>query len=100
MLNRTNLLIAALAIGLIFVLTRAQAQQHASPSSQIGRYLLFSADYDDFITLPVSNQQHYKVILRIDTQTGNVDQWLMGNRGPDKPIDTWVPTGGFPLPPR
>ncbi len=92
-MNRS--VIASLMIGIAFLLVEgtAQTQNRTPQAAQPGRYQLFSAEH---AIIGITNAEAEKVILRIDTATGKVDEWNIGQDAEGKVFDEWTPTGELP----
>jgi hypothetical protein len=89
-MNRTNVAVLLIATVILIAALSGQTKQ-LQPSAQPGRYQLFAAEYT--VVGPEANQS---VILRIDTQTGNVDQWMMGRHKNGDLMDKWIRIGEEP----
>jgi len=79
-MNRSTLLKIAVGAALLIVAGAAQTGRGAAPASQIGRYRLLSGE-----ATSVGSNSTDKVILRLDTATGDVDEWLYGALPDGKP---------------
>ncbi len=91
-MNVVYILMAGLGL---LIAAKAQTQSQQSPNTQqlpprVGRYQLLSGEH--YINVKGVGQDD-KVILRIDTSTGEVDQWFAGQTKDGKMIDRWIPTG-------
>jgi hypothetical protein len=78
--NRNNIAIAAIVAALLLIAGGAQTQ---STSGSVGRYQLFSGETDAGTSGPP-----HRAILRIDTATGTVDEWITSSV-----VDSWHRTG-------
>jgi len=67
-MNRTNIVIIA-AAAVLLAIGNAQTQAPKT-SGAVGRYQLFSGETS------AGGSPGHKAILRIDTQTGTVDEWI------------------------
>jgi hypothetical protein len=93
-MNRANVAVLLIAATVLIAALSGQNKQ-PQPSPQTGgRYQLFAAEHTMF-----GMQTSEKVILRIDTQTGNVDQWISGQgiKNPADLVDTWQRAGDAPF---
>jgi hypothetical protein len=87
-MNKLNTtLLVVIATALFLTILGAQTKQPQS-TNQPGRYQLFSAETDE-----LGSKLPARVILRIDTQTGTVDQWMFGERKDGALVDLWGRTG-------
>ena len=86
-MTKFNVAILLLLTGVLLAAVSGQTKQTQS-TNQVGRYQLFSGEGHLIgSTLPE------KFILRIDTQTGNVDEWIVGEKKDGKIINLWGRTG-------
>ena len=85
-MNRTSALIIAIAAAALLAIGNAQTQAPKTPGP-VGRYQLFTGE-----TSAGSGEGHpsHKAILRIDTETGTVDEWVTNAAG-----DSWYRTGNI-----
>lgn len=91
MITMTRFHAAVLLIAAVILIATMSGQtRQPKPSAQPGRYQLFAGEY---ATLGAGDE---KVILRLDTQTGNVDQWVNGQRKNGDLIDSWMRLGQMP----
>jgi hypothetical protein len=86
-MNRNTLIVAAIAAIVVFAVGKAQTE---SGNAQTGRYQLFSGEHD-----LLGSTLTEKAILRLDTATGNVDQWVRGADGNGGHVDRWMRTGNL-----
>ena len=56
---------------------------------QVGRYQLFQADHTTSLGQG-HGEARAPAVLRLDTQTGNVDQWYEGVNEDGKAVSTWL----------
>ncbi|HEX4137943.1 MAG TPA: hypothetical protein VHY84_25265 [Bryobacteraceae bacterium] len=84
----TKMVLLITAAAILGAIGNAQTNRSAS-TAQSGRYQLFSGEV--FMGGPKPVEQ--KVVLRIDTTTGDVDQWLAGQDREGKAVDQWFRTG-------
>jgi len=83
-MNRTNIVIIAAAVVALLAIGNAQTQAPKT-SGAVGRYQLFSGETS------AGGSPNHKAILRIDTETGTVDEWITNVTG-----DSWYRTGSLP----
>ena len=81
-------MLAIIAAVLLLAILNGQTKQGQSPN-QSGRFQLFAGEISPLGFAGVTD----KMILRIDTQTGNVDQWIEGQRKDGTTVDMWARTG-------
>ena len=62
---------------------------------QVGRYQILNVD-QEFEGSP-NGPEKERLVLRIDTATGAVDEWFTGKAQDGLVYDEWVPTGYFPM---
>ncbi|MGO9894567.1 MAG: hypothetical protein ACLPX8_10195 [Bryobacteraceae bacterium] len=91
-MSKPNLVVLLIAALILIAVLGAQTKQ-PPPSSQIGRYQLFSGEHDMGLEGGMSTE---KSILRIDTVTGNTDEWVVGRTKEHGTVDTWMPVGKMP----
>ena len=88
-MTRVPAAVLLIIVAAAMVLMNAQTKPRA-PISQSGRYALFSAEHEVLLKTGSSTE---KVILRIDTQTGTVYQWMDGYDKDGNLLDTWLLIG-------
>jgi hypothetical protein len=86
-MNRINVLLTIALAAAVLIALSGQTKQPQSIES-MGRYHLFSGETDR-----AGFDGTDKVILRIDSQTGDVDQWIVGARKDGTIVDMWARTG-------
>lgn len=89
---------AVIAAAFLFAVASAQdtpPPQTPAPRLVVGRYQLASVEHYIFINNqpPPPGVEGDKAVLRIDTATGNVDQWMTGTDGNGATFDRWVRIG-------
>lgn len=90
-MNKTNVVTLVILAALLTVALIGQTKQSPPVSSQSGRYQLFEAE-----STPLGATVDLKTVLRIDTQTGNVDEWLAGKTKTGNMVDVWQRIGEVP----
>jgi hypothetical protein len=86
-MNKANISVAVITLAALLAVASAQTNR-PTPSLQIGRYQLFGGEYDMAGSSAID-----KVILRIDTTTGEVDELYHGKKDNGDLVDEWLPTG-------
>lgn len=81
-MNRTNTAIVVIATAALLAVGNAQTPKVSGP---VGRYQLFAGETS------AGGSPNHKAILRIDTATGIVDEWITNAAG-----DSWHQTGSLP----
>jgi len=83
-MNKLNVTLLLIIASLLVMVLSGQTKQPQA-ANQPGRYQLLSGESHTLGGTPD------KYILRIDTQTGNVDEWMVGERKGGGVIDKWIP---------
>jgi hypothetical protein len=79
-MTKANIIAILIAAAVLMLSGRAQTQSTTGP---VGRYQLFSGETDAGTPGPP-----HRAILRIDTTTGAVDEWITSSI-----VDSWHRTG-------
>jgi len=90
-----RIVMAIIAVGAMLAVGIAQQPRKAkTDAGAVGRYQIVAMDHE-LIGHP-DGPVRERVVLRIDTTTGVVEEWISGVID-GRTVDDWVPTGGIPV---
>ena len=98
-MTKSRIGIAVIAAALLFAGANAQDTtppvQPPAPRLVVGRYQLASVEHYVLIANhpPAPGEPGDRAVLRIDTATGNVDEWTTGIDANGNSVNRWVRTG-------
>ena len=89
-MNKLTIGVTVFGGTVLLAILSAQNNQQPQQGCQVGRYQLFVAQHDMMGKLGKE-----EVILRIDTTTGDVDEWMNGYTKTGEVLDKWIRTGSL-----